>query len=151
MPWQSTLGVFDVVRSPEGGGVKFYASFEILDSSGRVFTTTDLDNRTVAAVMTANFEIGKGSENDPIVGFVEDISQDGAVASTLVIGETDDVNYSETTDEDPDLGDKVVTDGDGEVKQTPDSASTGAGSRPVGRGHVIHKDTTTKMVRLLWP
>lgn len=153
MAWQSTTGVFDFVRSPEAGAPKFYGSFEIEDSSGRVFAVADLDARTVCAVVLsdADYEINKGSEDDPVVGFVEDISQDAAVASVLLFGISDDVNYSETATEDPDRGDRIVTDGDGECKQTPDSASTGAGSRPVGRGYVLTKDTTNKMVRILWP
>ena len=156
MAWVSTTGVFDLVRSPEPGGAKVaYFSVEILDSSGRVFSTTDLDNRTVCAVMdtgtAAGMVIDKGSENDPPVGYVEDISEDGAVAQVLVIGMTDDVNYSTTATEDPDVGDAVSSDGDGEVKQATDAATTGVGSRSVGRGHVVYKDTTNEMVRLWHP
>lgn len=155
MAWNNATGVYDFVRSPLAEGAKIaYWNVEILYSgSARIFTTTDLDNRTVCAIMdtgtAAGLVIDKGAENDPPLGYIEDISQDGAVAQTLVIGLTDDVNYSETGGEDPDVGDAVSSDGDGEVKQAADG--TTPGSRDVGRGHVVSKNTTDFMVRMWHP
>lgn len=155
MPWNSTQGVRDVVRSPLAEGVKIaYWNVEILvAASVRVFTTTDLDNRTVCAVMdtgtAAGLVIDKGADGDPPLGYVEDISNDGAVGMTLVQGLTDDVNYSETGGEDPDVGDSVSSSGDGEVKQAVDGST--AGDRTNGRGHVVSKVTSNFMVRMVHP
>ncbi len=154
MPRNNTLEVRDIViyQLNEGGKLAYW-NVEILVSTTRVFTTTDLDNRTVCAVMdtgtAAGLVIDKGAENDPPLGYVEDISNDGAVGMVLVVGLSDDVNYSETGGEDPDVGDAVSSDGDGEVKQAADG--TTAGSRDVGRGHVVSKDTTNFFVRMWHP
>lgn len=152
MGWASTTGVFDRVRGPvpEGNKIMYFA-IEILDSSGRVFSTTELDSREVAAVLASTGTVptvSKGSDGDEVFGYIEDISQDGAVADCLVLGATDDVDYAAAT-EDPDVGNSVQSKGDGSVKQSIATPTITAGQANIGRHIVYYKDTTNTTVRLI--
>lgn len=155
MAWDNTTGVYDFVRSPEPDGAKVaYFAIEIdYVSSARVFTDSDLTNYNTTAVMTGagtTLTIDKGTDGDPVFGFVEEISEDGAVANVLVIGMTEEVNYAAAA-EDPDVSNSVLSKGDGTVKQTPTAAAVAAGGQTDGRGIVVYKDTTNTRCKLWFP
>lgn len=153
--WANTTGTADKVRSPqpEGDRVAFFAVEIFYTASARVFTETDLDDRKIAAVLNSTgvtLTVNKGTDGDPVFGFIDDISEDGAVADVLIVGVSPDVAYAAAA-EDPDVGDAVQSKGDGTVKQAIATPTISAGQRNIGRGHVIYKDTTNSYVRILWP
>jgi hypothetical protein len=150
----STVGRGDFVRDEQPSETRITTSVEIaVSASVRVFTETDLDNRDVAAVLNSTGTtptVNKGSDGDPVYGFIEDIFTDGAGAELLILGQTKQVAYAAAT-EDPDVGDAVQSKGNGKVKQAIASPSISAGQRNIGRGHVFYKDTGNSYVKLLWP
>ena len=154
--WVNTLNVGDLVRSPQQDG---WAGFTIpveieVASSVRVFVdSTDLDNKDIAAVVNTTgttVTIGKGSDGDPVFGFITDISKDGAVAQVLLLGDTPWVAYAAAT-EDPDVNNSVQSKGSGKVKQSVANPTESAGQAEIGRGRVYKKDTTNSYVKLVFP
>lgn len=153
--WNSTTGVRDTVRAPQNyGGLGIFVNVEIkVTSTVREFTNTQLDNKKVAAVLestAADPEVGLGSDGDVVFGFISDISNDGAVATLLILGLTDWVFYA-AANEDPDVNNSVLSKGDGSVKQTPTATDIAAGGNTDGRGSVVSKDTTNTFVKIAYP
>jgi len=152
--WTSKTNVFDFVRGPQMEGGKIaYMTVEIELSTTRVFTSTQLDNFKTAGVLAstgATADVDMGSDGDPIFGFLEDISQDGATGLWLVVGMTNDVFYAAAA-EDPDVNNSVQSKGDGSVKQTPTAAAVAAGGQTDGRGIVVIKTTTGTTCRIWFP
>jgi len=122
-------------------------------SSAREFTETELDASKTAGVLEqtgTNPTLGLGSDGDPVFGFLDDLTQDGAAGSFLTHGLTDWVFYAAAA-EDPDVNDSVLSKGDGSVKQTPTATDVAAGGITDGRGIVFAKDTTNTKVKLSYP
>lgn len=116
------------------------------------FTETDLTDKTVCGVLESTGttpQVGNGADGDPVAGFMISMDEGEDHASFVVGGPCPECLYSATAGEDPDVGDMVVSKGNKRVKQSTDLASTGAGGRGVGRGHVFWKDTAAASVKLI--
>lgn len=153
--WTDKTSVFDFVRGPqmEAGKIAYMNAEIEYDTTARVFTTTELDNYKTAGVLASTgstLDVDKGSDGDPIFGFLEDISQDGAVGMWLVVGLTNQVFYAAAA-EDPDVGNSVQSKGDGSVKQTPTATDIAAGGQTDGRGIVVTKTTSGTTCQIWFP
>ena len=153
--WTDKTNVFDFVRGPQMEGAKIaYMAVEIeVAATLRVFTTTQLDNYKTAGVLASTggtADVDMGSDGNPVFGFLEDISEDGATGMWLVVGMTNEVFYAAAA-EDPDVSNSVQSKGDGSVKQTPTAATVAAGGQTDGRGIVITKTTTGTTCKIWFP
>ena len=148
------MAEFEFVRGAEQGlEGAIIMNFELIAASGVYdLTETDLDNQDVAGVLESTGttpQVGKGADGDPIVGLLLNISEGGKFGTFIVRGPAPECRYSTAGSDDPDVGDRVVSKGTGKVKQSVENATTPAGGRDVGVGHVYYKDSTATTVKLI--
>lgn len=148
------MAEFEYVRGAEQGlEGAIIMNFELVAAAGVYdLTETDLDNKDVCGVLESSGttpQVGKGSDNDPILGFLFGISEGGKFGSFVVRGPAPECRYSTTSTEDPDVGDRVTSKGSGRVRQSQPAATGPVGGRDFGVGHVFYKDTTAVTVKLI--
>ena len=148
------MAEFEFVRGAEQGlEGAIIMNFELIASVGVYdLTETDLDNQDVAGVLESTGttpQVGKGADNDPVLGLLINISEGGKFGSFVVKGPAPECRYSTTSTEDPDIGDRVTSKGTGKVRQSQPAATAPAGGRDFGVGHVYYKDTTATTVKLI--
>lgn len=116
------------------------------------FTEADLDAKTLCGVLESTGttpQMGQGSENDPVAGFLISLDESDQHGSFVVAGPGPECLYTADANEDPDVGDAVTANGIGRVKQAATLADTGAGARALGRGIVFWKDTAATSCKVI--
>lgn len=133
----------------EGEG-KVCITMKVDTSSDKDFTTTDLTNGLCACVVSANREVGMGSDGDKLFGKVVAVSEevdsdDIPVNCTVQVRGVAKFGYVATT---PVINQMVEVDGAGKVSQASADADIAAGGHLM-RGIVIDVDTTNSEVYVL--
>lgn len=125
------------------GGTPFL-TFAVDTTATKDFTQTDLDNNLTACVISADNEVGMGSDGDKLFGKVVWVSQElasGTTVPALCAVQARGVarfKYVATT---PVINQMVELDGAGKVKQASADVDIAAGGHLM-RGQVIAVDTT---------
>ena len=125
------------------GGTPFL-TFQVDTTADLDFSQSDLDNNLTACVISANNEVGMGSDGDKLFGKVVWVSQElqsGTSIPALCAVQARGVarfKYVATT---PVINQMVEVDGAGKVKQASADVDIAAGGHLM-RGQVIAVDTT---------
>lgn len=113
-----------------------YATFDIYQSGG----TDQLDNVDIgkAVTLTANYECGLGSDDGILLGKLVALSPtdvgNGNRKATVQVGGTMTLPITTTN---PVVGDRVVIDGSGSIKQAPALAANDPAGGNIARGTVL--------------
>ena len=125
------------------GGTPFL-TFSVDTTATKDFTQTDLDNNLTACVISADNEVGMGSDGDKLFGKVVWGSQELASGTTipaLCAVQARGVARFKYVATAPVVNQMVECDGAGKVKQASADADIAAGGHLM-RGQVIAVDTT---------
>jgi hypothetical protein len=125
-----------------------YVSFKVHQTTG----VNDLSDADIGKAVTIidNYEVGPGSDGDLLLGKLIDLSltdadTDGRVATVQIAG----VMTIPATATVPSLGNQVVVDGSGSVKQAPALGGDDPAGGNVGRGTVIDVNGTSEVTLIL--
>ncbi|MCP4582260.1 MAG: hypothetical protein GY839_11645 [candidate division Zixibacteria bacterium] len=125
-----------------------YVSFKIHQTAGK----NDLSDNDIskAVAIIDNYEVGPGSDGDLLLGKLIDLSlsdadTDGRVATIQIAG----VMTLPATATVPSLGDQVIVDGSGSVKQAPALGGDDPAGGNIGRGTVIDVNGTSEVTLIL--
>jgi hypothetical protein len=125
-----------------------YVSFKVHQTAG----ANDLSDADIgkAVTLTGNYEVGPGSDGDILLGKLIDLSLTDADGTnrvaTVQIGGVMTLPSSATT---PALGNQVVVDGDGSVRQAPALTGYDPAGGNVGRGLVVDVNGTSEVTLIL--
>jgi len=124
-----------------------YLSFKVHQTAGE----NDLDDSDIgkAIGLAGNYEVNFGSNNDRLLGKLVDLSltdADNDRVATIQVAGVMTIAASATV---PSLGDQVVIDGSGSVKQVPSLGSYDPAGGNVGRGTVIDINGTSEVTIIL--
>jgi len=130
------------IMNNEGVDAK-YATFSMDTSTDLDFTQTDLDNGLAACAISANNEVGMGSDGGKLFGKVVSVSNevdsnDIPVRATVQHGGFARFKYVATT---PVVGQMVELDGAGAVSQASADADIAAGGH-LAKGQVVEVRTS---------
>lgn len=132
-----------MARSVNNTGIgALYASFTIHETTGTADLT--LDDRGAAVALSDDNEISHGSDGDRLLGRLENVN--GSVA-TVQIGGVARLTLNGSND--PSVGDAVVVDGAGKIKQAPALTGDDPAGGNVARGICLAVDTTNDWADVL--
>jgi len=125
-----------------------FATFEIYQA-GDVDDLKDEDIGKAVAI-SDDYEVSFGSDGDVLLGKLADLTltdaDQGKRVATVQVGGVVTLPATTTV---PELGDRVVVDGDGSVKQAPALAGNDPAGGNVARGTVIAVHGTTEITLIL--
>jgi hypothetical protein len=125
-----------------------YVSFKVHQTTGE----NDLSDADIgkAVTLTGNYEVGPGSDGDILLGKLIDLSltdiDSASRVATVQIGGVMTLPATTTT---PELGNQVIVDGDGSVKQAPVLTGYDPAGGNVGRGLVIDVNGSSEVTLIL--
>ena len=124
------------------------ATFKVHQTAG----SDDLQDDDIgkAVTLTGDYEVGPGSDGDILIGKLIALSltdaENGKRVATVQIGGTCTLSAAATV---PSVGDRVVVDGSGAVKQAPALGADDPAGGNVARGTVIDVNGTSEVTLIL--
>ena len=124
------------------------ATFDVHQTTG----TDDLADTNIGSAVTilGNYEVGPGSDGDVLLGKLIDLSltdaDNGKRVATVQIGGVCTIAAAATV---PSVGDSVVVNGSGSVKQAPVLGGNDPAGGNVARGTVVDVNGTTEVTLIL--
>ena len=125
-----------------------YASFKVHQTAGN----DDLTDSDIGKAVTilGNYEVGPGSDGDVLLGKLVDLSltdaDNGSRVATVLVAGIMTLSAAATV---PSVGDRVVVNGSGSVKQAPALAGNDPAGGNIARGTVIDVNGTSEVTLIL--
>jgi len=126
----------------------FYAAFKVHQTAN----SDDLTDADIGKAVTilGNYEVGSGSDGNVLLGKLIDLSladaDEGLRVATVQVGGIMTLPATTTV---PSVGNRVVVDGSGSVKQAPALAADDPAGGNVARGTVIDVNGTSEVTLIL--
>ncbi len=124
------------------------ATFKIHQTGGEDDLTDDDIGKAISIV--GDYEVGLGSDGDVLLGKLIDLSltdaDSGSRVATVQVGGIMTLSVAATV---PSVGDRVVVNGSGAVKQAPALAGNDPAGGNVARGTVIDVNGTSEVTLIL--
>ncbi len=127
----------------ENIGAGPFLTMKIDTATGQQFTQTDLDNNTVACVVSDNNTVAKGTAGDRVLGKVIWVSEELSAGTTIPVlcsVQARGVARFVYTSPIPEVGNMVETDGCGKVRQASIATVPAGGLKH--NGYVISVNTS---------